>query len=180
VIGGTVKVDVSGAMALLSEAKQRRVTLKGVKAGAKLLKLAARSEAPARPGSGALQQAQGVKAEKGRQGKTISFAVQGARKNVVRMVRTGRSKKPQKAIPALYDHLVQLGTRPHATRKGSRLTKGKKAAVGQIGSAHPGAKANPYRRRAWARVKGEAGRVTLEAMAAELQKVLAKQAAKVK
>jgi hypothetical protein len=179
-IGGKVKVDVSGAMALLSEAKQRRITLKGVKAGAKVLKTAARAAAPKRPGSGALQAAQAIKAEKGRKGKTISFAVQGAKKKYVKMVRAGRSKKEQKAVPAFYDHLVQLGTKPHATRKGSRLAKGKKAAVGQIGAGHPGAKANPYRKRAWVAVKDKAGRDTLSAMADELNKVLARAAKKAK
>ncbi len=159
-IQGSVKTDVSGMMAILSEAKQRRVTLKGVKAGAKLLKLAARSQAPKRQGSGALQQAQGVKAAKGNKGVTISYAVQGARKKVVRMVRTGRSKKPQKAIPALYDHLVQFGTKPHA--------------VGKKGGRHPGAKPNPYRKRAWVTVKDAAGKATLDAMGAELRKLIAK------
>jgi hypothetical protein len=176
-IGGTVVTDVSGAMNTLSIAKQRSITLKGVKAGAKILKLAARSAAPKRQGSGALQQAQGVKASKGRKGLTISFAVQGARRKVVKMVKLAGRKKSIKVIPGLYDHLVEGGTKPHHLFK-SKVVRLIHKALGSKMNMHPGAKANPYRLRAWNMVKDEAGAETLRVMGEELRKVLAKQKAK--
>ena len=184
----SVKTDVSGIEAVISAARTRGITLAGAKAAGKLLKNAARSTAPKRPGSGTLKQAQGVLAKKGtKQGTTASFAVQGARKKVVKMVKLRGKKKPVKVVPAFYDHLVQLGTRPHAIGKGESLgrdiTKRRKTAVvrtGQSTGKHPGAKANPYRKRAWEGVKAEAGGAAVKAMGAATQKEIDRQTAKIR
>ncbi len=184
----TVKTDTSGIDAVISVARQRGITLAGAKAAGKPLKNAARSGAPKRPGSGTLKQAQGIKAAKGtKAGTTASFAVQGARKKVVKMVKLRGKKKPVKVVPAFYDHLVQLGTRPHALGKGESLgrdvTKRRKTAVvrtGQTTGKHPGAKANPYRKRAWESVKNQAGAAAMKAMGAATQKEIDRQAAKIR
>lgn len=178
-------VNGSGIDLLTSEAKKRNITLRGAKAAGKLLKIAARAEAPAR--TGALKQAQGVKAAKGTTaGSTASFAVQGARKKVARMVRLPGRKTVSRVVPAFYDHLVQLGTKSHSLAKGANVARparaGKKAtaAVGQAaGRMHPGATANPYRRRAWESVKDRAGEVAVEEMGAATRTAIEKQAAKI-
>ncbi len=182
-----VKVDLSGIEAVISAARQRGITLAGAKAAGKLLKNAARSAAPKRPGSGALKQAQGVRAAKGtKQGTTASFAVQGAKKKIDKMVVVRGRKKAQRVVPAFYDHLVQLGTRPHALGKGESLgrdaTKRRKAIVrtGQTTGKHPGAKKNPYRKRAWETVKGPAGAAALKAMGGATQKEIDRQGAKIR
>lgn len=176
---GGVKVDVSGIAALLSEAKQRNITLKGAKAAGKILKNAARAAAPKR--SGALAQSQAVKTAKGtRSGSTSSYAVQGAKKKYQRMYKAPGKRTAQKIVPAFYDHLVQLGTKPHALKRGASVGRKGKGASGQnVAHMHPGAKANPYRRRAWEAVRGEAGEAALAAMAAATEKIVAKQAAKI-
>lgn len=181
----SVKTDVSGIAAVITAAKTRGITLAGAKAAGKLLKTAARATAPKRPGSGALKQAQGVKAAKGtKSGTTASYAVQGARKKVVRMVKVRGKRKPVKAVPAFYDHLVQLGTKPHALGKGESLGRsGKRKTVAKTAQAtgkHPGAKPNPYRERAWAVVKGAAGAAAVAAMGKATQKEIDRQAAKAK
>ena len=183
----SVKTDVSGIKAVVSAAKSRAITLAGAKAAGKPLKNAARSAAPKRPGSGALKQAQGVKAAKGtKSGSTASYAVQGARKKVVKLVKVRGRKKPVKAVPAFYDHLVQLGTKPHALGKGESLgraaTKRRKAVVktAQTSGKHPGTAPNPYRRRAWESVKGAAGAAAVAAMGKATQKEIDRQAAKVR
>lgn len=163
-IQGRIVIDTSGIAGVVTEAKKRNITLKGAKAAAKILLVAARAQAPRRRGSGALRQAQGIKAVKGRKGTTISFAVQGARTKVVKVVRLPGRKTPKKATPALYDHLVQLGTKPHKIGKGR----------------HPGTAANPYRRRAWEGVKGAAADACLDAMGAATRKEIERQSAKVK
>jgi hypothetical protein len=179
---GKVKVDVSGIRAVVTAAKKRDITLKGAKAAAKVLLVGARGAAPKRKGSGALKQAQGVKAAKGNRGSTVSYAVQGARKKVVRMVRLPGRRKPVKVVPAFYDHLVQLGTRPHSLAKGSALARtGRRrgAEVGQDrGGKHPGAKPNPYRKRVWVLVRGAAAGACLAAMGRATQKEIDRQVAK--
>lgn len=187
-ISGKVSVDTSGFKFLVAENKKRDVTLKGAKAGGKVLERAAKATAPTR--TRMLRKAQGVKAAKGRKGSTIAFAVQGARKRTEAMVVPPGRKKPERVVPAFYDHLVQGGTRPHSVSKGQRLERKQKtnkkgrlygkmvAQTDQTGRQHPGARANPYRKRAWETVKSEAGRSTLEAMAKEEQRLIVKAAAK--
>jgi hypothetical protein len=191
VIGVTTKIDTQGFEALVAENKKRNVSLKGARAGGKVLQKAARAGAPKRKGSGALKQSQGVKAAKGRKGLTVSYAVQGARRKVDKMVTPAGRKKPMRVVPAFYDHLVQGGTKPHSVAKGQSLGRGQRVSkkgkvygksvvrTDQAGKQHPGAKANPYRRRAWDAVKDEAGAAALAAMAAETQKVIEKESAKI-
>ena len=182
-IGSRVTVDTSGLDGLVSEAKKRSITLKAVRAGIKVLVPAARANAPRRPGSGALKQSQAYRAAKGRKGKTIAFAVQGARKNKEKVYK-GKVIKP-----GSYDHLVQGGTRPHRTGAGEKLSRfvtlvnSTKAIPGtsqSTGRRHPGAKANPYRRRAF-ESRQQAVIAATEAKAGEeLQKEIERQASRMK
>lgn len=173
----TVAVDVSGIEAIVSEAKKRNITLKGAKAAGKILKIAARAEAPSR--SGATKRAQGVKAAKGNKGATISYAVQGVKKSFSLQYTPPGRNKPQRVVPAFIDHLIQLGTKPHALAKGASLGRKGKGVTGQVGKMHPGAKPDPYRKRAWEAVKDQAGEAAVEAMGVATQKEIDKQAAKI-
>lgn len=181
----SVKVNTEGFNVLISEAKKRRVTLKGVKAGIRVLQGAAKAQAPYRVRSRALKQAQGVKAKTGSKGKTVSFAVQGARRRVVKFVKLRGYRTPQKVVPANYDHLVQGGTKPHRLGTGEtlgRIAKGRRKAIKATsqttGGQHPGTKANPYRMRAYRQVKGQIEKVVNLAMRQELNVIVHKQAAK--
>lgn len=187
-ISGTVKVSTAGIEFLVAENKRRDVTLKGARAAAKVLERAAKNESPRR--TGMLRKAQGVLAKKGRKGTTTSFAVQGAKKRTEKMVAPPGRSKPQRIVPAFYDHLVQGGTKPHSVSKGERLGREQRtnkrgrvfgrqvAQTSQTGKLHPGAKPNPYRKRAWSSSQVAAGEAGLAAMAEAEQKLLAKAAAK--
>lgn len=166
-----VRTNVAGLQQLASWAAKRNVTLKGAKAAGKVLKVAARSAAPRRKGrgGGSLRQAQGVLAKKGSKGKTVSFVVQGARKGVDKTVVLKGRKTPSRVVPAFYDHLVQLGTRPHRLGKGESLGRsGKRKVVVRTaqttGRMHPGTPANPFRKRAWAAADERAAEAAVEAM----------------
>lgn len=189
-ISAKVRVNTAGMKLIVAENKKRDVTLKGARAGTKVLERAAKAEAPVRKGSGMLRKAQGVLAKKGRKGTTISFAVQGARKRIEKMVTLPGRTKPQRVVPAFYDHLVQGGTAAHSVSKGERLERKQKtsksgkaygkmvAQTSQTGRKHPGARANPYRRRAWNTSQGAVGDAALNAMAEAERKILADAATK--
>lgn len=181
------KIDVTGIADLVGKVKSRSITLKGVREGIKKFLPLARAGAPRRPRSGALKQSQGTKAAKGKKGNTVSYAVQGAKTGFEKMVTPKGKHKPQRAVPAFYDHLVMGGTKPHRLGKGEslgRLSKrGRKAVIrtAQIaGGMHPGTTANPYRKRAWEAAKGYVGAETNRVMGLEVQKVIDANAAKVK
>lgn len=161
-VGTRVVIDTKGIREVVSEAQTRGITLKGVRAGVKVLLPVAKAGAPRRPGSGALKQSQGTKAVRGRKGKTGSYAIQGAKAKIQKSVKVKGSGKPRLAIPAKYDHLVQGGTKPHMAGK----------------RKHPGAKPNPYRKRAYEATKDTIGAAIATTMAAETQKVIAKAAGK--
>jgi hypothetical protein len=174
-----VELDTRGFQGVVTEAQSRGMTLKGVRAGIKVLIAPAKAGAPRR--SGALKAAQGYKAAKGRKGKTIAYAVQGARVAAQRTYR-GKTVKPGK-----YDHLVQGGTRPHRTGKGEKLAREairkfatvfKPGTSQTTGGMHPGAKPNPYRKRAFQTVKAVMTAAVSKAMGDELRRVLAREAAK--
>lgn len=92
-ISGRVAVDTTGLAAVESLAKKRALTKKAVTAAARVVQRAAQANAPRV--SGALKQAIGVKTDTGRKGTTTSFAVIGARKKVVKMVRRPGRKTAQ-------------------------------------------------------------------------------------
>lgn len=104
-----LQLDLSGLTALKNPTQMKNVTLKGVKAGAKLVQEAEKARAPKQ--SGALKQAIGIKSQKGTRGKTAAYAIIGARVKVRKQVRRGRSKKKTLAVPAKYLHLVDQGTK---------------------------------------------------------------------
>lgn len=62
-----------------------------------------------------------------------------------------RTGKVKLSVPARYAHLVEFGTAPHATGKGSkRLAGGKRTRPGpQRGAMHPGAAPKPFLRPAY-------------------------------
>jgi HK97 gp10 family phage protein len=176
-IEAKIVADMTPARLLASVAVQRRITLKAVKAGAKLVVPKAKAGAPRRKGSGALKQSQGIKAEKGKRGKTLAFAVVGARKKVEETIPRGR--KSVRVVPSYYAHLVEKGTRAHSLNKGAKLGRKGKANIGQgTGKQHPGAKAKPFLGPAWESTKDQVGKVVTETIAAEVKKELRKNAAK--
>jgi len=61
----------------------------------------------------------------------------GARTGMTAVVK-GRMEDPSKIA-----HLVEFGTRPHSTRRGSKLGRRGKADEGQTGKLNPGARAKP-------------------------------------
>lgn len=107
-IGVQTFTNFPGLDAIEKTAKRRALTLKAVKAGAKLIQSAAKSNAPRR--SGALKQSIGIKAGKGTRGKTLAFAVIGSRAKVEKSWR-GKKVKPSK-----YARLVEQGTRTAAAK----------------------------------------------------------------
>lgn len=158
-IRGTVALDLAGLAGLKSAAQARSVTLKGVRAAAKVVQAAAKARAPKRKRSGALKQSMGMKAAKGKRGKTLAYAVVGARTKVVKMVPVGKSGRLVKAVPSKYAHLVERGTKPHG--------------------GHPGARPKPFLKPALDSTKDQAAAAGMKAVAAELEKIMAKNAAKV-
>jgi HK97 gp10 family phage protein len=158
---GRVVTDATGIEQLNNLAKERSVTLMGVKAAGKIVQRAAKSGAPRV--SGALKTSIGMKAKKGRKGSTGSFAVIGARKQTVKMVKRPGRHKLQKAVPAFYAHLVEKGTRPHSIGK----------------ARHPGTKPQPFLKPALDSTQAEASAAALQAMGEEVQKQIAKESAKI-
>jgi HK97 gp10 family phage protein len=172
-----VVTDTSGLKALSSAAKKRTVTQRAVKAGAKIVQRAAKAAAPKRKGSGALKQSVGIKAAKGRRGKTLAYAVVGPRKKVRKTVRVGG--RTVTAVPAFYAHLVEKGTRPHSLTKGAKLARRGRAAAGQGRvPQHPGARPNPFLGPAFTRNRGPVAAEVKRVMAAEVEKEVKKAAAK--
>lgn len=174
-LGVSVQVDTSGIGVSLSELESRKATYRAVSTGIKIVTRAVKGRAPKRYGY--LKSAQGQKAKKGTKGKTGSYAVSGSRTKY-RKVRDG---KP--VVPAFYDHLVIGGTKSHSIRKGSRLARTKRGKttpeIGQgVGKKHPGARANPFRLRAYQSVRGDVQAAMMLAMRLEVQKILAKANAK--
>lgn len=102
-VGVQVFTSFPGLDAIERTAKKRAITLKAVKAGAKLVQHAAKSSVARR--SGALKQSLGIKSQKGTRGKTLALAVIGARAKVVKQYK-GKTIKPAK-----YSHLVEKGTK---------------------------------------------------------------------
>lgn len=169
-----------------SVAKQRGVTMKGVKAGAKIVQKAAKKAAPRRKkvrgfaldtGSGALRQSLGFKAAKGRRGKTLAYAVIGARKKVRKTVRVGG--RTIIAVPAFYAHLVEKGTRPHSLGKGAKLARRGKAAANVVGKQHPGARPQPFLGPAYRQNQGVIANAMTAEMGEAVRKELEKAAQKV-
>lgn len=189
----TIEVDYTGLRGLVTTTKERSATLKAVKAGARVVQPAMKAAAPRRAeGGGSLRQAIGIKAVKGTVGQTKALAVLGPRRKVVKFI--PRGNRTVKAVPANYGHLADQGTRPHAVGKGARLgragkvaTFGRKkgrvvgavAATAQAGGLHPGAKATKFMERAWSANRAAAGRAAVEVMSREIQKAIAKEAARV-
>lgn len=97
-----------GLEAIERTARKRAIVLKAVKAGAKIVQRRAKPATPKR--SGALRQSIGIKTQKGSRGKTLAFAVIGARAKVSKVYR-GKTVRPAK-----YAHLVERGTKRTAAR----------------------------------------------------------------
>ena len=184
-IGGTVVTDTTGLTAIHDSLKQRAITLKAVKAGAKIVLTATKAGVPQDTRS--LKKSQGTKAGKSKAGQTLSYAVIGARKKTdVMVIRKGR-RKPTRAVPAFYDHLVRLGAKPHSVAKGQSLGRVQKTSktgklygklvtrTDQSGGQHPGTKPNDFRLKGWESSKDAAGAATLAVMGAEVNKAMAEQ-----
>lgn len=173
-----VEVDGSGLRQLQSVAKQRSITLKAIKAGAKIVQQEAKSRAPKR--TGALKQSLGVKSEKGKKGKTIALAVVGPRKKVRKTYKRGG--RTLIAVPAFYAHLVEKGTQPHPVSKGEKIPRagrkpGEKPKKKPKG-IHPGSKPNPFLGPALASNTGKIQAETIRVLGEEVQKAIEKASVK--
>lgn len=107
-VGVQVFTSFPGLEAIERTAKKRAITLKAVKAGAKLVQRGAKGSVSRR--SGALKQSLGIKSQKGTRGKTLALAIIGARAKVVKVFK-GKTIKPAK-----YAHLVEKGTKHSRAR----------------------------------------------------------------
>lgn len=177
-VAGDVFTTWEGLERVERTAKKRQIAQKAVRAGAKLVQQAAKARAPKRKRSGALKRSIGIKAAKGRKGKTLAYAVVGARRKVITRY------KGRKTVPANYAHLVEKGTKPHSLLKRAKGALAKLKRLAQVkagvGRQHPGAKAKPFLRPALESQRQAAYSVMLRTLAAEVEKELAKQAAKPK
>jgi HK97 gp10 family phage protein len=173
-----VSTDLSGLNAIQKTAKKRQITKKAVGAGARVIAKDVKKRAPRRKGSGALRVSIGTKSQKGRKGKTLAFAVIGARKKVVRVF------KGRKTVPANYAHLVEKGTKPHSLLKRAKSKLGRLKRVVRIaagaGARHPGTKPKPFLAPALEAKKAEAARVMMDVVAKEIAKELSKAASKLR
>lgn len=167
-LGTRVVVDLKPLGQNLKDLQTRAATLKAIRAGIREVQNVVKAAAPKRLGH--LRRAQGTKAKKGRKGKTGSFGVQGAKTKYVKRTRPGKKSaaKPRDVRPAFYDHLVIGGTKPHGVKKGG----------GVVNKPHPGARPNPYRRKAYEAAKDAVGSVMVRVMGEETRKLLAKNALK--
>ena len=163
-LGVRVITDLPGLDAIEKTAKKRGVTLKAVKAGAKLVQTGAKSRVVRR--SGALKQALGIKPKKGTRGKTLAYAVVGARTKVVKVY------KGKKTVPAYYAHLVEKGTKPHSLLRKAALGKLARAAAirAGFGRRHPGAKSQPFLKPALDTQQEAIGAAILRVLQAEILK----------
>ncbi|MES2208586.1 MAG: HK97 gp10 family phage protein [Chloroflexota bacterium] len=163
-IRATSTVDTAGIREVAKLSQQRTATLKAVKAGGKIVAAAAKARAPRRPGrgGGGLKQAMGVKGVKGTRGKTLAYAVIGARKKVVKMVAGRKGGKLRKHVPAYIAHIVEGGAKAH----------------GLNGGTHPGAKAKPFLGPAFDAAKDKAMGEAQRVLGAETMKLVEKAAAK--
>lgn len=173
-VGVQCFTSLPGLDAIEKAAKKRAITLKAVKAGAKLVQRAAKGNAPRR--SGALKQSIGTKGVKGSRGKTLAFAVIGARMKVEKTFK-GKLIRPGK-----YAHLAEKGTRPHSLIKREKGAVGKalralKIAAG-LGKKHPGARAHPFLKPALDSCRVAAQSAMLQTLAVEIQKEIAKASAR--
>lgn len=175
-----LELDLTGFEILKTASRQRAATMKAVKAAAKIVQPAAKSRAPRRKakGGGGLRQSIGIKAEKGRRGKSLAVAVIGARKKVMKMVRPPRGRKLVKSVPAYYAHLVERGTAAHSIGIGSSRGRGNLGKATKHKVNHPGSRAQPFLGPAWAATSKEAIAAANAVMGAEIQKAIAKAAAK--
>lgn len=167
-IKGKLDLNLSGLNAVKSAARSRSITLKSVKAGAKVIAPAVKAGAQRR--SGALKQSIGIKTAKGRRTKTAAYAVVGARTKVRKMVKRSRRGAKVLAVPAFYAHLVEGGTKAHARPNLETGTAGH----------HPGSRPKPFLKPAFDANKGKALDAAREAAADEIAKAIRSQAAKLK
>ncbi len=155
--GAEVVTGFAAIEAIGKAAKSRQLAVRIVKAGAKVVQASARAKAP-RGKTGLLKKAIGMKAVKGTRGKTLAFAVIGARSKV-EGAKGGKTVKPSK-----YAHLVERGTKPHSLVKRAKkadvagwAAREKLIAAGG-GKKHPGATPKPFLGPALQSSKAAAGR----------------------
>jgi hypothetical protein len=173
-------LDLTPLLAIKSEAQRRSITLKAVKAAAKIIAPAAKARAPRQNvrGGGGLRQAIGIKAIPGRKGKSTALCVVGARMRVVKMIRPPRGTKLVKQIPGAIAHLVEKGTAAHSISRGASRGRGNPRKATSHPINHPGARPHPFLAPAWAASHAAALDAARKVLAEEIQKRLAKQAAK--
>ena len=152
--------ELDSALRRLDVRVQERVLKKAVRASAQPVVKVARALVPTR--FGFLRRALGVRVKRYRSG--VVTAVIGARHLSAKTHEKVQEKAgnytlaSSRAVPALYAHLVEHGTKPHAQR-GVVLPAG----IRLNATMHPGAKAQPFLRPAfdqtWRKAQAIMGRI---------------------
>lgn len=132
----------------LPGAAQRRVLRPAIAAGARPVVKAAKVFAPVE--TRALKKSLGQKSKTYKSG--VVAAIVGVRRG---MQFAAVDRRGRKRVPAFYQHLVQLGTKPHPLGKGVTLRNIAKGKATASGAMHPGTKANPFLAKAWNMSKTE-------------------------
>lgn len=201
VVGGTTIVlglaDIRAKLLSLPGRIGINVVRRGLRAGAVVMQNEARRLVPQPPAkskkgysrSGLLKKSIVAESRQVRGKKNVYEAVVTIRApkkkgDVTDAELTDGPKKGDGPNPRAYAHLVEYGTQPHAVGKGSdiEITRGLgKVFVGlgkQTGAMHPGTSAQPFMRPAFANKKMEAIDAVKVVVRRELEKELAKIAAK--
>ena len=155
---------VQHLLAQIPEELARRTLRRAVTAAAKPVLADMKARAPV--GTGLLRESLGTAIRSYRRGRT-AVAVLGPRIQFTGRVRKKLKGDAAKAKPSNYAHLVELGVRPHAVGRGSRILRAGRSPgtkLKQTGGQHPGSPARPFIRPA----VDAMGLQALEAMKMEL------------
>ena len=125
------------ALAKMGPKVAKSVTNKAMTAARKPVVKAIRQESPKADGD--LKKSIGHKAKTYKRSETKSNII-GPRSRTI--IRDGRRKNP-----ALYAHLVELGTKPHTIGAGKVMRIGDKMIAGPVN--HPGTAPDPFMRKGW-------------------------------
>lgn len=180
--GLAIRTSISGidniikSMQNLNRTLRNRVSRRVVMAASKVIATTAKSFAPR--GTGALQRSMGVVIRTyGGVNHRRFVGVIGARSGFLKgrgfkLARRQTDKGMRNMGPALYQHLVIGGTKPHYIAKGAQAMRVRKTQKGRLEQAniglrtlmvtaadrrmHPGARPNPFLQRALSASKGQA------------------------
>lgn len=130
--------DPDKRLAHLKRAVRNRIMRKAARAGAAEVRKEAKRHAP-KGESGTLKASISVRISTNKRTGAV-YAIVGPRRGLVRKKSRGHVYEDR---PSKRAHLIEKGTRPHWLAKGGAIGVARR--VGR----HPGAKANPFLKRAW-------------------------------